>query len=369
MTEFAVTLYYINNERKIEILEKSFLDIKEQIALYEKQHSNTINSYLKNRQEELDNLEKRYLKVEEDAQKRYVETLGTENPEDQNNIAYAMHISGIDYLFHKKNEEIEKIKQKYADFLDLFSKSTMIALYSLNENFLNKICDISSKSFNQKIKVSHFNSRDYLKASFDYLELVVDIPKEPFERYISKLKEIQSIRNNIIHAGSQITDASILKLVKSYSHSFHYTEETQFLRITSPKFTNNFFTLIKNLYEEILWQLEERQSYKTLKSIFENWFGIIEGKIITTEINSIKNSEKTRTIDFKMESNNEKVSKLSGKLTLTRSKGYVVEIIDQTENDLIKEFVEADKNGIYLEMGLKTFMSFSNDLDIRLLIY
>jgi hypothetical protein len=142
------------------------LDIKEQLDLYEKQHLNTINSYLKNRQEEIETLEKRYIKVEKEAQKRYNETLGTENPEDENNIAYATHISGIDYLLQKKIEEIEEIKFKYSNFLDLFSKSTMIALYSLNENFLNKICDISSQTFNQKIKVSHFNSRDYLKVMF-----------------------------------------------------------------------------------------------------------------------------------------------------------------------------------------------------------
>ena len=369
MTPFQVTFHYINNERKIEILEKSFLDIKDQLDLYEKQHSNTINSYLKSRQEELDTLEKRYLKVEKEAQKRYDETIGTENPEDENNISYATHISGIDYLLHKKIEEIEEIKIKYSDFLDLFSKSTLIALYSLNENFLNKICDISSQTFNQKIKVSHFNSRDYLKASFNYLELVIDIPKEPFESYVSKLKEIQSIRNKIIHAGSQITDESILKIVKKYSHSFHYNEENQFVKVTSPKFIKDFFNLLKNVYEELLWLLEERQSNKTLKNILENWFGLIEGEIIVTEIKSKKTSEKIRTIDFKMESDNKNIPELNGKLTLTRSKGYVVEIIDQTENDLIKEFVEADKDGIYLEMGLKTFMAFNKDLDIRLLIY
>lgn len=369
MTPFQVTFHYINNDRKIEILEKSFLDIKNQLDLYERQHSNTIKSYLKSRKEELDALEERYIKVEKEAQKKYEEALGTENPNDQNNIAYATHISGIDYLIHNKYEEIEAIKIKYSDFLDLFSKSTLIALYSLNENFLNTICDIASQTFEQKIKVSHFNSRDYLKASFDYLELVIDIPKEPFESYISKLKEIQSIRNKIIHTGSQITDASILKLVRRYSHSFNYSEENKFLKITSPKFTKDFFNLLKNLYEELLWLLEERQNNSTLKSILENWFGLIEGKICVTDINSNKTSGKTRTIQFKIESNNAKIPELNGKLTLTRSKGYIREILNQTENELIKEFIEAEKDGAHLEIELKTFMSFDKNLDIGIKIY
>ena len=369
MTPFQITFHYINHEREIETLEKSFLDINEQIDIYEKQFSNTINSYLKNRQEELDALEKRYVKIEQNAQKRYDEAIGTENPDDQNNIAYATHISGIDHLLHRKIEEIEKIKVKYSDFLDLFSKSTLVALYSLNENFLNKICDITSQTFNQKIKVSHFNSRDYLKASFNYLELVIDIPREPFKSYESKLEEIQKVRNKIIHAGSQITGESILKFVKTYSHSFNYNKENKFLRVTSPKFTTDFINLIKSLYEEILWNLEEKQNYKTLKCILENWYGLIEGKIIISEISSKKTSEKKRTIDFKAESDNENIPEFYGKLTLTSSKGYVVEIIDQTENKLMKEFLEADKDGIYLEMGLKAFMTFNKNLDISLLIY
>ncbi|ADV50545.1 hypothetical protein Celal_3287 [Cellulophaga algicola DSM 14237] len=369
MTTFQVTFHYINNERKIEILEKSFLDIKNQLDLYEKQHLNTINSYLKNKQEELKSLNTRYITVEKEAQKRYDETLGAENPEDQNNISYAIHISGIDYLSENKIEETEEIGEKYSDFLDLFSKSTLIALYSLNENFLNKICDISSQTFNQKIKISHFNSRDYLKASFNYLELVIDIPKEPFKSYISKLKEIQLIRNKIIHAGSQITDDSILKIVKKHSDSFDYNERNQFVKIKSSKFVKDFFKLLKNVYEELLWLLEERQKNETLKNILENWFGLIEGKIIVTEIDSKKTSNKIRTIDFKIKSDNKNIPELNGKLTLTHSNEYNLEFIDQTENDLIKGFLEADKGGIYLKKGFKTFMSFNEKNDIRLLMY
>ena len=368
MTTFQITLHYINNERKVETLEKSFLDIKNQLDLYEKQHLNTINSYLKNKREELKSLNTRYLTVEKEAQKRYDETLGAENTEDHNNISYALHISGIDYLTENKIQETKEVEEKYSDFLDLFSKSTLIALYSLNENFLNKICDISSQTFNQKIKISHFNSRDYLKASFNYLELVIDIPKEPFESYISKLKEIQSIRNKIIHAGSQITDDSILKIVKKYSDSFDYNEHNQFVKVKSSKFVKDFFNLLKNIYEELLWLLEERQKNETLKNILENWFGLIV-EIIVTEINSKKTSNKIRTIDFIIELDKKSISKINGKLTLTHSNENNIEFIDQTENDLIKEFLEADKNGIYLKKGLKTFMSFNKNFDIRLLMY
>lgn len=369
MTPFQITFYFLNNQRKIEQLEKSFLAISEQLELFEKQHSSTIKNYLKSWQEELDTLTERYKKSEKRAQQRYDETIGDSDPNNQNNIAYATHNSGIDYLAHRKQEDIEEIKAKYSDFLDLFSKSTLIGLYSLNESFLSKICGLSSQAFKKKIKLSHFSQRDYLLSSFNYLELVIDIPIKPFEKYISKLKDIQSIRNKIIHERSEIKDDTILKSIEKYSPNLFYDKEKEFLRIVNVNFNKDFFELLKNLYQELLWQLEERQKYKTIKSILENWFGVIEGKITISEVNSTKTSSKKRMIDFKIDSDNEKIPELRGKLSLTSNKGYEIETIDQSENELIKEFLEAEKDLISLNLELKTFMTFDKNLDIRLLIY
>lgn len=369
MTPFQITFYFLNHQREIELLEKSFIAIGEQLELFEKQHSSTIKNYLKSWQEELDDLTKRYKKSEKRAQQIYDETIGDDDPNDENNIAYATHNSRIDYLAHRKQEDIEEIKAKYSDFLDLFSKSTLIGLYSLNESFLSKICEFSSQIFEKKIKLSHFSQRDYLLSSFNYLELVIEIPIEPFEKYLSKLKDLQSIRNKIIHEGSEIRDNSILKTVEKYSPNLLYDKEKAFLRIVNVNFNKDFFELLKNLYQELLWQLEERQKYKNIKSILENWFGVIEGKITISEVNSTKTSSKKRTIDFKIDSDNEKIPELRGKLSLTSNKGYEVEIIDQSENELIKELLEAEKDLINLNLELKTFMTFGRNLDIGLLIY
>jgi hypothetical protein len=369
MTPFHTTFYFLNNQRKIDLLEKSFTAIADQLELYEKQHSSTIKNYLKSWQEELDGLTARYKKSEKRAQEKYDETIGDNDSENQDNIAYATHISGIDYLAHNKQENIEEINAKYSDFLDLFSKSTLIGLYSLNENFLSKVCELTSQTFERKIKLSHFSQRDYLISSFNYLELVIDLPLKPFEKYISKLKDIQGIRNKIIHEGSEIKDSSILKTIEKYSPNLKYDEEKEFLKIVSSDFIKDFFKLLKNLYQELIWQLEERQEYVTLKNILENWFGLIEGKITISEIKSTKTSSKTRTIDFKIESDNKEIPELKGKLSLTSGKGYEVETIDQSENELIKELLVAEKDLINLNMELKTFMTFDKNLDIRLLIY
>lgn len=371
MTPFQISMYYITHEREMGILEKSFLQVKSQLELYKKQYAITQKSYLNSWKQEAENLNKKYKKSEEQAKKIYAETLGDENPEDENNIAYATHVSGIDYLAHKKSEDGELTDAKYLDFLDLFSKSTLISLYSLNENFLKVTCDNVSQIFNIKVKISHFKSRDYLQASINYLELVANIETVDLESYISKLKDIQVIRNRIIHDGSKIKDKSTLRVVKKYHDSIYIVEETDFLKIAKAKFINNFFTILKEFYEEILWLLEEKLEYKTLAEIFSNWLGLIEGEITTTDFKYKKGAKKSRIVDFKILSNNDKIPELNGKLTLTRGEGFNVEVIDQTEIQEIVQFVNAQKesHGIHLEQELKTFLSFDDSIDIRLLIH
>jgi archaellum component FlaC len=102
MTPFQITFYYLNNQRKIEQLEKSFTLINQQLELFENQHSSTIKNYLKNWQEELNNLTERYKKLEKSAQEKYDETIGDNDPSDEINTAYATHISGIDYFALRK---------------------------------------------------------------------------------------------------------------------------------------------------------------------------------------------------------------------------------------------------------------------------
>lgn len=371
ITPFQITFHYITHEREIDLLEKSFLNIKDQLELYEKQYSITLNSYLKSWQEELDKLQKSFEKVEKNAQERYQEALSNVDPENEDNIAYAMHVSGLDYLQHKNYEDQENIKSKYFDFLDLFSKSTLIALYSLNENFLNKTCDIVSQILSYKIKVSHFNSRDYLKASIDYLEIVVDIPIGGLESYISNFKDIQFLRNKIIHAGSQFSNDSILEIAKKHGGSLYYDEKKEFLKIIKPEFIENLAKLFREFYEEVLWLLEEKREFQILKSLLESWFGVLKKGITINEINYKKTSRKIRTITFKINLDDPDVPELTGKLILTRAKGYVVEIINQTDCDFIKDFVDSqmESHGIYLEQELKVFLAFDKELDIRLFIY
>lgn len=369
MTNSDAVFYYTNHFKNIDILEKAFLEFKDQINFIEKQYFITVDLYLKNRQEELDNLENTYFEVLNEAKEGYENELDKENFNDDYKIYHTKKFSGIDAIIFLKNEDISEIKLKYSNILDLFSKSTLISLYSLNETFLNRICEIASVTFKQKITISHFNSRDYLIASFNYLELVIDIPQQSLESYIFKLKQIQKIRNKIIHSGSKSSELIILDIIKANARSFHHNNENQFIRIISAQFIIDFIDLLNDLYNELFWLFEYRQNYKTLKNIFENWFRLIDNKIIISEITCVKTTKKSQTLNFIIESDNKKIQNLKCKLTFNQSESKGFSIIDQTENELIKKFIEINKNGIYIELILKTFTIFKKNNNINLIIY
>ena len=201
--------------------------------------------------------------------------------------------------------------------------------------------------------------------------MVVDIPVVGLESYISNFKDIQFLRNKIIHAGSQFSNDSILEITKKYANSLHYDEETGFLKIKKPEVIENLVKLIREFYEEILWLLEEKREFQILKNILENWFGILNKQITINDISYKKTSKKIRTITFKVNLDDENFPQLNGKLILTHAKGYEVDIINQTDCDFIKNFVDAQmkSHGIYLEDELKVFLAFDKELDIKMLIY
>lgn len=369
ITSFQTTFFYISHEKKKSVLEKSFLEVKEQLNIYENQYSLTQKSYLNSWNEELETLNNNFSKSRKKCTEHY-ESLINETSSDDDH-SYALHASGLQYLDERNYEEVEKIKIKYLDFLDLYSKSILIALYSLNENFLNKTCDITSEIFKQKIKSSHFNSNDYLNKSINYLNLVIDIPISNLEKYISKFKDIQFLRNKIIHEGSKFSNDQINDIVKRNSVNLFYDKNNEFLKIIKPGFIEELFQLYREFYEELLWLIEERQKFNTIENSLKYWFGLLDRHIFIKEIDYKKNSGKIRTLTFQISSRKKNIPKVSGKITFTKSTGYKYEVINQTDCKAIEEFVNTqnESQGIHLENTFELFKAFEEKMDIKILIY
>lgn len=371
MSNFKYTFYHISNKKKENKLEPIFKDFKNQIDIYHRQFDLTLKSYLKEWKSELNKNDKVYSDQKTKANIIYNKAFN-ETSEDEFAHSYAMHKSDLGIIEEQHYTEREEINNEYIDFLDLYSKSILIALYSLNESKLNQITNITSEIFRKKVKPSHFNSRDYLNSSILYIKLVLEINTDNLEKYISKLKEIQFLRNSLVHNASIFSDTKkAVKISKKYSNSLSFNPKTGFLKIISSDFIKDFFYLLKNFHEELFWLLDSNQNFIIIRNGLLHWLGILDNKISIDNLKFDKFSNKEKLLKFNVIPKDKDISKFECKITIKKSSKATFELSNQTENDKINDFLEYEKKigGNYIKDIFKPFNITSEKHKIKLLVF
>lgn len=340
--------YYLYANKEKSSLEIVFEDLIKKIELYEKQYKITLKLYKSELSKELKKLLEEY-EIEEKKEKvnydqAYADT-EVEGEDEQMRHSYANHVSGLEVLYWEYQNEKDNITSRYLDFFDLYCKSLMTALYSLVESKLKEICDIIADDFGQKIKYEHLDSRDYLNASINYLDLVIQLPVVSLEPFISKLKDIQFIRNRIIHTQSKFTgdnEKTISEIVKKSNGALELTTEKSAskLRLKKTQYILDFFELIREFFEELFWLIDIKQEKKILKKGLKFWFGILDNKIFIKNIELKKIGQGKRNINFDLSSMKRSIPKFKCKVTISRASENSLEIIDQTNIKAINEFNE-----------------------------
>ncbi|GFE02812.1 hypothetical protein KUL156_54040 [Alteromonas sp. KUL156] len=371
MNNFKYCYYHIINQKVENEFEPIFRDFKKQLYIYERQYKLTSKAYIKEWESELKNNEINYRKLEAEANIIYKKEIeGYE--EDYDAHSYAMHSSGLEIISQQYISQKEEIDNEYKNFLDLYSKSILIAIYSLNESKLNTIINKASNIFNKKIKPSHFGQRDYLNSSIQYLNLVVEIDTRNLETYISKLKDLQFLRNGIVHNSSIYPEfKTASKIASKYKGSLTFNISNNSIKITKSNFIEKCFQLLKNFYEELFWLLDLKLDSAIIKNGLIYWLGILDKKI---EINCIKFDkfyQSEKSISFKITLQNESKEEYSCKITLTNSKENSFEFINQTKNKEIQEFLEYEKQvkGNNMMMIFTPFNINNNNFKKNIIIY
>ncbi|SDR91789.1 hypothetical protein [Gramella sp. MAR_2010_147] len=365
MTLFGTSFYYISNNREINPFEKKIEELLVRLDLYKKQFNLTSNSYLKEWKNEKIELDKNIKDQKVKAEKLYKEVYESVKGEEYAE-SLALNNSGLEEIDYHEYERKEEIDGKYKDFLDFYAKSILTSLYSLNENKLNEICEVGSDIFGKKIKPHHFNERDYLKSSFTYLELVLEISTHNLDPYFNKLKEIQFLRNKIVHENSKFQDEKIKEIV-SQNPSLQLENSTGYLKIIKSKFINDVFDLISDFYEELIWTLDKKQNYKIIKNGLKYWFGVLDREIDIEKLDC-EEIKKGKRIDFEI--NSKKVGSFKGKLTIKKASKATNSIINQREEQAFKNFVEDQKSHFYqLLEAYAIFNLKKENRDFELMIY
>lgn len=377
MNAFQFYLYSSSSEKKKSDLEEVFGDLKKKVELYEKQYAITLKLYKSERNKELKDLNETYKKNQDKRNQVYEKVFDEMKGEDEQiRNSYANHVSGLEMLYLENQEEKENIKKRYLDFFDLYNKSLMTALYSLIESKLKEICDIIADELAQKIKYEHLDSRDYLKASFKYLELVIQVPIISLKPFISKLKNVQFIRNRVIHTESKFTgdnEKTISEIVKKSKGALELrkNKSTTLLRIKKSQFIFDFFELTRELFEELVWLIDSKQDNKILKKGLEFWFGILDKKIFIRNVQLEKIGKGKRTVEFDLSSKKKNIPKFKCKISISRASNNSLEIIDQTNVTIINEFnelVEKVRSFIF-DYIFELFNQSSNGIKVKVMMF
>lgn len=199
MSDFGLHWYFFL-ERKTSPAEKAFKSVIDRLKLYEQHTTSTTTLYRREFTEA-----KKQIDIDEKAavvaaKQRYNDILGgSERHEDHD---WAMHVSGLDELDHHYYTVRESQAERFVEMADFFNKSSLVSLYGLLETDLRRLCFMLQTVFNKKIGVDMLSDRNYLQAFLEYFEFVIELPITQLEPHIVKLKELQQLRNRIVHDGA-----------------------------------------------------------------------------------------------------------------------------------------------------------------------
>lgn len=369
MNKFS--FYHVLNEKKENEIENIFQEIKNQINIYHRQFNLTLKSYKKEWDEELKKNDERYNEQKKEADKIYNEEIaGYED--DINTRLYAENKSGINIISHQHYSNKEDIDNEYKEFLDLYSKSILIALYSLNESELNRIAVKTSEIFKKKIKPSHFDSRNYLTSTITYLDLVIEVDTEKLERFITSFTQYQFLRNGIVHNSSKFKEEKTLKTILSkFDDSISFNKSSGNIKIKNSSFIKDYLKLLKEFYENLLWQIDFCQESAIVKNGLDHWINALNNKSKIEQIKFDKFTAKEKLISFKVIANNEEFRDFNLKITFKKNPDRSFELTDQTNDAVIGEFLNYENKleGDYVIDVIKPFDFGYTNYSIKILAF
>lgn len=340
MNLFRYSMFYSLKKKTLPI-EDCFSKRTHELTLYEKQYLLTKDLYASEWNKEYLELNEEYktdlAKANEEYQKTYAEMEG----EDEDfRHQFADHKSNSRYVDHWFYESTEDMKFRYNSFFDIYSKSVVMTLYSLVESTLKEICLIAQSDLNKKIAPEDLDSKNYLMNSINYFDLVLEIPIDTITPLIQKLEKIQKVRNKIAHENSEVTSLEIEEIIKNSNGSLTIEEENggKYFKIVKAKYVLDFFELIREIFEEAFWLIDERYENKFLLKGLNYWFGMLDEKVKISHLEITKIKKGERKVNFRINSRKHKIKKFNCRIALSRNTINEVNFIEQTNLPLVEAF-------------------------------
>jgi hypothetical protein len=260
-------------------LENFFASVEEKIMLYEEHIDTTVAHYDRQMGMDIAKNTAEYQIENARAVKAFDIAYDEWDGDAEFRHAAAMHESGLADVENAFESHEQMIREENEELLDYFNKSSLIMLYSLLESEQKHLCQILKELKGTKISVSDFESRDYIGGSFKYLELVIDLDKAPFEPFATKLKDVQYVRNRVVHDHSEFSmaDDEVLNKVLANAKGLiemrtTLDEERRILRLFKPAYIKNQYQLVRELFTAFFWEINEKFGYPVLQDRLRRLF-------------------------------------------------------------------------------------------------
>lgn len=198
MTSLAFVMHHTMLEGRKTPLENFFANVKSRVITHTHHIEHTVLLYKQEHDEAKNKIEASLKEPYEKLHVDYEALLGEfEDPalDDQ----YARHQSGLADLENEHVRREEQLFDEQLELLGLFHNSAIIQAYSLLEKELKDLCDILKKETGESISQHDFASRDYIKGCLKYLGLVIKLDISRLDPFMTKIIDLQYIRNRLIH--------------------------------------------------------------------------------------------------------------------------------------------------------------------------
>lgn len=331
--------YIINRDKNKTDIEKVFIDAFFKINLLKRHYKKTVNLYLEDRQKEFQNVTKIYQEELDSLRKKNQEILNSINNQEgiiEKNLI-AREESGLGHLESEIVRDEYYIKEKYDEYFDLLSKSTLVNMHSIFEVFFMDICKkIGSKICN--LQLNDLKGNDYILKSIKYLSVVTDINFSSLNSNISKHKKIQLIRNKIIHQDS-IFDSDEIKNIRDLETSGFIELSENKLKLPNVKLViyavDNFIELIKKTF----FLIDEKMEFIMTSRMIKLLFGL-KFEITSIDFKDVSHSKITFKVCFDICTSGKSVDSAEGIISFRKSKTEnEIECLNETKDEKIEMFL------------------------------
>jgi hypothetical protein len=284
--------FFFNPKRSA--IDLFFLNIEEKTELYNRHIAVTKTLYNDERAKELKPLIDEYNSVKDEVEKKYDEEYENWQGDEDQRAPIAEHLSGRQNMYDYFENQEDMVNEHYDEMFDYFNKSSLIILYALLEGELKKLCGILKPIAETRIDVDDFKSENYIEGYVKYLDLVIGLKTAKLETFMTRIQQIQYVRNRIAHNGAEFTMASnpaLDECIKKSNGLLVLTHDSEMekrqLKMFNPVYIDNCYELLREVFHTLFWLVNERFGNRILEEriryIFEPEFGETAVEIQKTE--------------------------------------------------------------------------------------